>query len=99
MSHLDERLAKEIEIAKDIMGRGDFWIVAYDFPEAPPESFYYAYHQLRKLYPDDIARIQYSVVVTSYEGMAYKIGKIVEQLGGAYIVARGQTIEVKARYW
>lgn len=96
---LEQRLKEEIEIAKRIMSSGEFWMVSYDFPEQPPEAFYYAYHQLRKLYPEDIARIQYSVIVTSSDSLAYKIGKIVEQLGGAYLVAKGRTIYVKGEYW
>lgn len=95
MSELEAIAREERETAKNIMRRGTFFLVAYDFPDKPPQSFYTAYHGLRKYYPSDIARIQYSVAVTSTEDLATTLADVVQQLGGFVIIAIAKVKEIR----
>ena len=78
---------------------GNFFLIAYDFPEKPPKEFYYRYHKLREYYPSDLARIQYSVAVSTREDLARTISYIVQQLGGFVIIAFCKTVKEISAYY
>jgi len=100
---MDEELLKQINISDQekaialaIMHTGNFYAVYYDIPAHTPKwALYEFYTRLKNMmtwHSGKIARIQYSVVITSEEELAMKVAETVRFIGGTAIVSKSKVI-------